>query len=315
MSEIQAIDRIKEGTIKYIKELIGAKSVRVVTDYTSSIVSKDLTYLSDVECYSKNATKRYIINVFCTAGNNKISFYNFKGYAILNDNISIICDRIIPIFEDMDLELLEPEKNNMKFISFINGNTVHAFTFSDEKKHSFEFKGKIIPNSLNNGTFYSIHNNSVIEYSISSRKENITNIDDSVYFREKTMYVGRNDKEIVGFSFADRWLNNHGYVPRFDPNVAIISYSDGTRRLLVEYKDGKRVLSEYFNKLNQISGAVCLNSSEFEKEDPRNYDEGYYKQDNYYFIPGLTFEYSSGKQIEYINVKNDFHALVKTKKN
>ena len=328
---------INQNVIKHIKKLVGANKVEVVKDFSMNLnyedekevyISGDWDNCASIRRYAKQKGESpfYRINKLCIVYNDdSISLISYKSFAIDNDDITFIKDDINYIFKDMSKHIFT---NGHKYgyfdgyyirevDAFYNDNTLYAITYLDEKLHKIDIKGKVIIDTLGGNTFYSIQNNTIYKQSIKTGK-----LDKYGNYREYNDYVAlesniyyEDEKEITNIEFVDKRYKNDGWITA-SPNInaLIVTFTDGTKKLIVENEQEKKATSRYFKDLKLLIAAVYITKKQFEQEKQENKQSWNYDGDEDYVIPGLTFDYTTDDEQGTFIVKNNGYMKTKSKK-
>lgn len=336
---------VLNGVIEYLKEKLDTNYIEVIHDYSVSLYYKDKhPCLDDDSLFGLVWTGEemrspfYRVNVFLVSKvNGKYNFFKYNAFVIANANekLQIFNEEISPIFEETDHILFQriteygfygDSESFKKAIVFLKGNSILGYTFIDDHKHIFDFKGEIVPKTYFGRSFLTACGNKIIKVDICTGQLNkdgeIKEYIDCINVYQNVIYQDK--KNITGVEIVNNSKNNDGYVCRVtDHFAAILSFEDGTKRLWLETDKGDST-SKYFKDLKLIEGFINLTASEFQKEKPENRkdfnyitndpltDQDYGSTD--YFIPGLTFGYvTDAAEGEYI-VTQDGHKRVKSRR-
>ena len=319
-------------TISHLKELLGVKEVEIIKDFSENLVCEDKKEIfipgdweSSSECRvvpdKRVDTPFYRINKICIVhGEDKVSLISYKAFAVSGNDLTFINEETNYIFEDMDAHIFKNirtygywywERKDVRELDvFLKENTLYGITYLDGKLHKIDIKGKAVPEIISNGTFLSIEGNTVYENTVvTGKKDKYGEYREYVdYMGVKTKVLHKDKKEIEDIEILDIAYGNDGWVtdaPDFSM-AAIISFVDGTKRLLLETKNGKKSTSAYFKDLKLYQAFISLSEKEFEKELPENkqsYSE--VADSDIYNIPGLTFDCTTDSLKGEFIVKNN----------
>lgn len=333
------VDRvINEKVCKHIEELFETKHMYVVKDYSEILIYKDYQqkyssgdWETGPHVYNAKIKESfspfYRINKLCLVFDNedKSSLVYYKAFAIDNDSVEFIKEEVSYIFKDMDIHVYDQSKkyygqwnseNVRELDAFIKDDVLYAITYLDNEIHKINIKGKVVKSTAKHKTFYSIQNNTVYLNEIVTGKvdkygkyhqyNNYVDLKSTAYHKDEKEIM---DIEAVKISELDCIITDAPEV-----SAIIVSFTDGTKRLIVRNKHSKKAFSDYFQNIELFDKSVALNEEEFKNENSEN-KVGWNEIDfGRYFIPGLTFSYTTDNEAGELIVKNDGYIKTRSKK-
>lgn len=273
----------------------------------------------------------------CNKGNYKeFPLYHIKMLCLLKkeDSYSLVLYRAETTekYDDkVAYESIDPIIENFTYsfytysrgtISFIKDGIINSYDEIFNRKDTLEFEGKACP--IDDDYFYIINGNTL-------NKAWVSFADRKFELCQKKLYEDK--KEI---SYATELDMGKGHFEDFwcsfpDLEATLISFADGTKRLLIGYysKKGKDnyKTSKYFDNLEYLKAYITMDEDKYEeapvyntdKEVWHNYEKEFDKDSIHYnkyayFVPGLTFKYTLGNFNGIYIIKNNGNQKIVSKK-
>ena len=334
------MEKYDKKAIEHLKELLGASYVKIVKNFSTNLTYKKKVEMLDPEEWnnanlimdyrqSNELSPFYNMHYICIVEiEDKISLISYTSFMMDdNDNLSFMKENVSYIFKDMDHHVFTNGHYydlggwRQSYINdsdaFIKDNTLYGITYSNGIIKKKEIEGKIYTDTKGCATFLTTQGNTLYEHEIvTGEYDTFGNYISYTNILElKSRLLHRDTKEISDIKCVNTKYKNDGYITSPpDVDAIIVSFVDGTKRLIVKNASGKKSSSRYFKNLELTEAVVMISKKEFKKEP----EENKYSWNNdgcgNYYIPGLSFNYTTDNtQGEFI-VKNNGHMSTPSRK-
>ncbi len=332
---------------KHIKELYKLETLTIVKDFSHVIPYNDYKeefHTGDWEDSYADfsrvpedaaASPFYRMKKSCiVSAGDKVSLVVYKAFAIVDEGITFIKDEASYTLKDMDRHIYShggvfgPWRGHYVRTHdvFLKDNALYGYTYSDGECHEMgNIKGELVSGSIGvagDNIFYSIQDNVIYENKITNVSKDEYGIDHEYvnYISLESRTFHKDAKEVVDMKFVDFNYKNTDNILADAPDIcfaAVITLADGTKRLIVKNSKGRKTASRYFNDIKLEHAYLCATPEEFEKEYPVE-GEGsgvteYDDDDCEYFLPGLTFDYTTDTEHGTFIVKKYGHMMATTR--
>lgn len=328
--------KIKELASDHIKEITGAKEISISKDFSERFSFKDVKCMELIPAdwdspalwnkrleYDKTYSPFYRIHYMGIAYNeNSCDFFDYKAYAIDNENLTFMKEEYQKVLGDMDSHFLD-KLTNFGYVDspkkiltlqvFIKDNSFFAISYDGNKIIKRDFEGKIGLVRFENKEriLYTLKGNSIYRYKINTGEiDNHREYVGCFELENKELYY-KDDKEIesiehvipydIDFEITD------GKAQR-QMQVIMITFTDGTKKVLVDAPNYNKTVSNYYKSLRIHDHLIGLSKEEAKLPQNAKFKPVRFKYDEdsvVYYIGGLVLNYENEDSFGRIIIKPD----------